>query len=384
MSMYLFYIAKGSESYMERRVNMNVSNVICQLQEIDYSLLLDIMKPIIIYYITYKGISTYKLHKDFKAKVGAKIALPPEVVQRSYGIDKERLLKQKFGESIVNFATTITRIMPDADLTLFYNNLSNLTTTTKNFKISNLLLNSDTQGSYGSKSNQIMLQEDNYTLTIDHELFHMASSFYRESDGMIFSGFMQETKDKKSIGAGINEGYTQLLAERYFEENLKAYSYEKSIVEKLEMVVGKEKMESLYLNANLYGLIQELKQYEEENTIMQFIADMDFLNRHSSEKSWLPTEKNMTIPKLKNVNNFLLSCYLKKIKMDNNELDIELLSEKFINFIVGIPLELKKGNKEYVFMEKEDIMDTIDKVLKSLKGRENNTGQYESFSSKEK
>lgn len=60
MNMYLFYIAKGSGSYMERRVNMNVSDVICQLQEIDYSLLLDIIKPIIIYYITYKSIGTYK------------------------------------------------------------------------------------------------------------------------------------------------------------------------------------------------------------------------------------------------------------------------------------------------------------------------------------
>lgn len=30
------------------------------------------------------------------------------------------------------------------------------------------------------------------------------------------------------------------------------------------------------------------------------------------------------------------------------------------------------------------MMDTIDKVLKSLRNKENNTGQYEQFSSKEK
>ena len=122
----------------------------------------------------------------------------------------------------------------------------------------------------------------------------MSSTFYRESDGMIFCGFAQGYKGKKIIATGINEGYTQLLAERYFGESkdiLKAYSCEKSIAEKLEMIVGKEKMQSLYLNANLYGLIQELKQYEDENTIMQFISDVDFLNMHLKRKKWLLSEK---------------------------------------------------------------------------------------------
>lgn len=365
---------------MERRINIDISDVIYQLQEIDYSLLLDIIKPIIVYYIADKSIKTYKLHKEFNAKVVSPIELPPDILKRNEKVDKKRLLQQDFSDSIINFATTMIVEIPNKDLNLFYNNLSNLTTRTKSFKISNLLLKSNTQGSYKPKSNKIMLQENNYTLTIDHELFHMASTFYRESDGMIFSGFMQETKDKKCIANGINEGYTQLLAERYFGENkviMKAYQYEKSIMEKLEMIIGKEKMQSLYFNANLYGLIQELKQYEDENTIMQFITDIDFLNVHLRENHWLLAKKNMIISKLKNANEFLLSCYLKKLIIESIELEEELLRNKLKTFLTMMWTSVRIGKTKCVFMDKDEIVITMNKILESFQDKENNVEEQD-------
>lgn len=357
---------------------INVSDIIHQLQKIDYSLLFENIKLIIIGYIADKNIKTYKLYKDFKSKDVSVVELPPEIMKKNSEIDKRRLLQQKFGDSIVSFATTIISKIPNVNLMLFYNNISSLTTSIINFRSINFLLKGNVQGAYIPNDNNIELQENNYTLTIDHELFHMASTFYRKSDGMCFSGFMQKPNDKKRIANGINEGYTQLLTERYFGEDktiMKSYQYEKSVVEKLEMIIGKEKMESLYFNANLYELIKELKQYEDDDTIMQFFTDIDFLGEHLMKKQLSLTMKNMIIAKLKSTNLFLLRCYLKKLKINSDRLDNEAISSNFEIFIKMMGTTEKIGKSKYVFTDENEIMDTMNKVLTNLKNNDQQQNQ---------
>lgn len=352
------------------KLNINISDIVLLSEQIDYSLLLNIINPIIIYYIADKSFKKYKLHKDFKSKTMATIDLPPEIIRKHSEIDKERLLRQKFGESIINFVTTIIDKIPNANLTLLYNNLSSLTTSTKNYKIYKLLFGSNTEGSYIVRDNNIKLSESNYNLTIDHELFHVSSTFYRKEDGMVFSGFNQQL-GKKNIGVGINEGYTQLLTERYFGESkevMLGYKYEKNIAESLEMIIGKEKMESLYFSANLYRLVQELIQYENENTIMQFINDLDFLSNHLSE-THLPSEKNMFTSKLKNVYRFLLSCYIKKIKsdFDNGILSNEQLNGNLSTFLDNMGTRVRIGNTRYVFTDTDETLSIMKTALDNLK-----------------
>ncbi len=153
-----------------------IHNLSIQLQQLDYALLVKIINPIILYYISDTSIKSYRLHKDSKFKNNTTVMLPPDVIRKHSEIDKERLLKQKFNDSIINFASVIIEKIPNDNLALFYNNLNSLTVNTQNFKYRNLFLGKGTQGYYNSKSNKIVLQENNYSLTIDHELLHMSSS----------------------------------------------------------------------------------------------------------------------------------------------------------------------------------------------------------------
>jgi len=361
----------------EQNLNINLSDIVILSEQIDYSLLLNIIKPIIIYYIVNKGFKKYKLHREFNAKTITPINLTPEIIKKYSEIDKEKLLQQKFGDSIINFATTIIDKIPNVDLKLLYNNLNSLTTSTKNYNLDNLIFRTRTEAEYVARENSIKLIENNYNLTIDHELFHASSTFYRKEDGMIFSGFNQ-ILGIKNIGNGINEGYTQLLTERYFGENkdiLPAYKYEKLIAEKLEMIIGKEKMEQLYFSANLYGLVQELAQYEDENTVLNFINDLDFLSEQLPENHFLQSEKNMLNSRLKRVYQFLLSCYIKKIKtdIDNNELSEEKLNNNISAFLQSMGTTIRIGKTRYIFMSEGEILNIIKNTCENLKNSEDDT-----------
>ena len=50
------------------------------------------------------------------------------------------------------------------------------------------------------------------------------------------------------------------------------------VASKIEEVVTKNKMEIMYFDANLNGLINELLKYSNEETIITFIHSLDFLS----------------------------------------------------------------------------------------------------------
>ena len=117
----------------------------------------------------------------------------------------------------------------------------------------------------------------------------MSSSFYRGE--IEYSGFHQFSLKSGlfNLGEGINKGYTELLRHRYFiteNDGFESYTYEIDTADKIEKITGKEKMESLYLNADLPGLIQELKQFSSEEAIIKFISDVDFIFKNFDEKNF--------------------------------------------------------------------------------------------------
>ena len=127
----------------------------------------------------------------------------------------------------------------------------------------------------------------------------MSSSCYRGE--IEYSGFHQFSLKSGlfNLGEGINEGYTELLRHRYFiteNDGFESYTYEIDTADKIEKITGKEKMESLYLNADLPGLIQELKQFSSEEAIIKFISDVDFIFKNLDEKNsnYLKKEQLLT------------------------------------------------------------------------------------------
>lgn len=355
---------------MDNKKNFAIQDFIIQLEQINFLEVLDAITPIIIFYITNKAITTYRLHREYKPKNISKVALPPELISEYSEVDFNKIIATKYGESIVKFAEVVINTFSEKDLINFYNNINDIKTREKSFKIRNLILKSKTAGEYNTKKNEITIDDEYADTTIYHELFHMAGSKYE--DGIDYSGFQQSSLKPgiANIGRGINEGYTELLSQRYFgknDDNEGTYEYEVFTVEKLEQIIGKEKMESLYLNANLKGLIDELKQYTSEEEIMRFISSTDFLVKHMNDKRLKIFEKNMISNSLKNVNRFIITCYSKKLQQQFDDGIISSKDEllhKLANFISSLSYTIKAGNREFEMMTNDDIKEIVQAAFK--------------------
>lgn len=180
------------------------------------------------------------------------------------------------------------------DLSFLYRNLSNVKISKSNFNISKLNPLFSTVATYDTIRNKIATQDEK---SIYHELFHLSSSYYAKDKNTIFTGFRQRNA-VHSIGKGINEGYTELLCERYFNDKdiNSAYYFGKIIVKSLENIVEKEKMENLYMQADLYNLINELKKYNnEEEDIITFIKDLDYICDNIDISNILSKKRNKKI-----------------------------------------------------------------------------------------
>ena len=140
--------------------------------------------------------------------------------------------------------------------------------------------------SYGSDDNLITLREMHYD-HIFHEFIHLAS---KKNDDVFNEGFYYYIEGAGYVGRGINEGYTEIIRERYFGIDLRetGYLYEYQMTKILELIIGAEKMEHIYFKGSLLILIRELSNYCSLEEAKQFIDDMDrmvFLIHENDEKS---------------------------------------------------------------------------------------------------
>lgn len=312
-----------------------------KIQNIDYSSILKFFKPIVFVYSKSINEKTLKLIKNGQID-SIYIPQTPIQEQKYFSIDFNDILAKEFGLCILDFANFIIDNFDEKNLINFYNNINNLQVIKLNEKEQHKFLDIGVGASYNTYRNTIKIGEHDYS-SIYHELFHMASAFFK--DGTYYSGFRQP-----NLGVGINEGYTQLLTERYFGKEIgtrRSYQYEVSIAKQLEKIVEKEKMESLYLNSNLRGLILELSNYSSEESIIEFILDVDLLltaNKGSKIK------KSIIEEKLKSVNEFLCNAYFSKLKqkLDNKELDIIEVNSLIILFINSFKKEVKINDYTYI------------------------------------
>lgn len=159
---------------------------------------------------------------------------------------------------------------------------------------------------YNYKDKSITFSLNGFLVT-NHELLHLSTL---DKDTGI-CGF-----HNNGTGLGLNEAYTQLLTERYFNESVgKSYFIETKLINILEQVIGQDNMEKYYFNVSINSLINELSKYENESNIVKFINDMDKLLKVD-----INYIENPTIEQVKefqglisNLCNFLLSCIKNKI-----------------------------------------------------------------------
>lgn len=303
------------------------------------------------------------LRRSFSSK-NIRVDSIPEVIEYEECTNIQELFNGKAKKTIDNFISILSS-KDNIKLDKFYNNIKTLKIKkNKNDKTATSMAH------YNKIDNSVLI---NRFLYLYHELLHVASSI--TINGKIFSGFSYGYLKPLPfyIGKALTEGYTQLLTERYFTSKREnCYPIEKHYASIIENIVGKEKMEQLYFEANLHGLIEELKEYEVKENIITFIRSMDFVSRY------IYTIKDSTEIKhckkaFDNINNFVISCYINKtIKTytcDNN-INKKQVIHNITNYIKDIKL-YKRFNKKILNklilelnFSKEDIDTIIERTVK--------------------
>ena len=292
-----------------------IKDLIIQLNLLNFDMIfrkwMDIIIPI---YDTNKEILKYKLNKDGNKNVKT-ISIPKSLNIDCDNITLNQINNSKFKDITFEFAEVLIEKFPPNVLINLYNNL-------KTVKIKRDFFESiafDSTGLYSFDKNRIDLLT---TKSIYHELFHMASS--RVIFNFAYTGFrIYDSNKRKSVGMGLNEGYTELMTHRYFSNKrlYNPYKYETFIVNKLEQIIGKEKMEKLYLTGNLIGLIDLLKKYSSKEEVMGFIATLDYISMYAG-LILIPTTKFKK--NIREITTFLINTYIEKLKDEVKKGDISI------------------------------------------------------------
>ena len=306
------------------------------------------------------------LQRNFKLKKNSKIVRSPKIILRDFDIDLNPDIRKKYVKQIALFIDTLSNSLPKENLVNFYENIEDLKPD-KSEKFIKKVFSSLVSGSikdnsnfcayYNSRSNSLDVNSkiDNEFLDscVLHELFHM-SSRKKVNDEMYLCGFAISKTDG-CFGRGISEGFTEYLRLRYFPSENFSYSYFIMVVENLEKLIGKEKMEHLYFNANLDGFVNELEKYDSRDNILKFVLDVDqLLDDDLEENNSLEIDN-----RLESVNNFLVTCYLRKtmLEKDDKVVNSEVI-EKLNSFIEKIPY-VNRNNKNFVFVDIEKCLNSV-------------------------
>lgn len=302
---------------------------------------------------TYK---LYKLDKMLEVEGLDKI----ESIKLEYYKNEPKLLQNniKFKEEIENFRKVLEDNFNKKDLDNFYYNIEWIKIKEK--KIEDEISN----GTYNKKTNKIIMFKNKTKTTIYHELFHLSASNTTLKN--FIAGFCVSTH-KYVIGTALDEGYTELLANRYFNQKVyetldfDSYLIETRVAFNLEKIVGKDKMQSLYLNSNLVGLINELEEYYTDKEIEQFLINLDVISIYSDNLLISDEENTILNEVMEDIICFLVKGYSKKLLKENNskEKNMDLLE----NYIQVVNIDYDRLNHNY-----EYDMEKINKIINEILG----------------
>ena len=174
---------------------------------------------------------------------------------------------------------------------------------------------------YYTLDNKIYLSKRCTYLSLCHELLHLCTN--RVADGISYCGFAQIT-NRNVVGYGFNEGYTELLTDRYFNENhlyRTTYPKEVAFAKVIENLIGRYKMEDLYFKSDLYGLITQLNSYYRKEDILKFISSIDIIGKACLEDGYKMDRKTIDNA-LVYASTFAYDATDKKIKMSQGNEDV--------------------------------------------------------------
>lgn len=181
------------------------------------------------------------------------------------------LTSEKLQNKMETFKSTMEETFKSKDLKYMNDNLETL----RIFILKSKLLQYPYKAMYNNSSNELMILEEDDT--IYHELLHLSCNNRKNKNTI--RGFTHYTKKQKNIlsfGTGLDEVYTEILANRLFNKEINATTPKTvELVLQLEQLI--DDLSSLYLNSDLYELVLELNKYTSLNESLEFIYNIDRL-----------------------------------------------------------------------------------------------------------
>lgn len=255
--------------------------------------------------LIFTGFKLIKINNDNKKYIAP--CIKQDITNENFSID---CVDDRLKKYVYYFLAILSKNkeFKHFNMTSFYNNVKDLTITVNSIK------NKEILGTYSTLNNSINISNiyGNYK-AIFHELFHMASTYL--SGNMVYSGFFQYNRSKNNsvIGYGINEGYTQYLTKKYFNDNGSSYIFEEFIAERLVDILGSKDMLDMYSRADLLSLVNSLGDLSSSKQAYTFITDIDYLNRTMKKKKKSNKEITTQKEKMLNIGNTLIACYEEKL-----------------------------------------------------------------------
>ena len=286
-------------------------------------------------------------------------------------IDIENL--KDFSLELYDFAKILQDNFNKEDLANFYYNVSYLHLVLADKILSR---NNNVLGLYEPLSNTLVYnnKSSHVNLIMFHELFHMAGTYL--TPDAIYSGFWVRglNKFKKvNIGNCLNEGYTQLLTEKYYHSETRENSEHQSLASayimamyisiSIEQIVGREKMGKFYLNANLKGLINELEKYVPLTEIQKFLIISDTLYQMCFGLGAIINPRKFK-QYFKEINDFCIKAYMQKLELDlvQGNIDLKTMEKLMADYIFSRVNEITYWHKEHEIFGIADLKKCLDEV----------------------
>lgn len=268
------------------------------------------------------------------------LSKPIIIVDKITKQDCEKIKQETLGTELIKFRKKLYKKFKNDNLKLLNFNITTLKIKIKYIAPEILLLKFNS-GKYYIKRNKIIILNSFKEESLSHELLHMASSIYDPRYNIAFCGFQQINFNKKeTVGKGLNEGYTDLLNKRYFNDRTKYSSYAYDLCmffsEKLEQIVEKDKMEQFYLNADLFGLFKYLNNFDEGKNIVCFFVILDILVDNISYSKRNKYEKACELIEL-----YLAKWYInkKQQELDKNIINKDTFDKQIKDYIDSLGCE---------------------------------------------
>lgn len=175
------------------------------------------------------------------------------------------------------------------------------------------------KGYYLPEDNTIVLLEEGNV--IYHESLHLSCNTGKSEKNII--GFDHYTnKDKKILffGKGLNEIYTEILANRLFDKEIEITNKTVELVLQLEQLI--DDLPSLYLNSDLYELVIKLSEYTDINEALDFVYNIDRLYEIETKKN-VKNRIERYVSVYHKTLRFLVQCQSKKEKQEKKKKTIK-------------------------------------------------------------